>query len=112
MKNVRVMYLKDNNNHLVGCLAINSNFGKKSAQYQVTSQNSQDSFDKSLGRQLAIGRLVEVPIVVDLQSNSSIHDVSRAVMTDLLSRNVSSRVKRAARRWLASAPSVKPSETA
>jgi hypothetical protein len=97
---IRVMYLRDSNGLPVGCLAIKLN-GSKTVTYQYSVLNPLDKFDREVSRVLAKGRLVENPITVSLPFLASRHDISEAVLRDILSNSSApSRARRAARLWL------------
>ena len=102
----RVQYLKDQNGHYVGCIAIRerpAQDGERFAlvEYRLSALNPLDEFDKDVARQLALGRMVEAPYTVRVRANPNMHDVSVAIMTDIL-RDVDAptRVRKAAKYWL------------
>lgn len=67
------------------------------------SQDDIEHFDKSLGRQIALGRLIDKPInlVTEKVNLTSTHEVTEAVVRQILSsENVPTRSKEAARLWL------------
>ena len=102
----RIQYLKDENGHYVGCIAIqehpeNHDDSRYLVEYRVSSLHPTDSFDKDVGRQLAIGRMVEAPYCVYVSKNPSMHEVSIVIMRDIArDSTLPSRVRRAARIWL------------
>lgn len=104
MNNVRIMYLRDNANRPVACLAITFQRSRGEVLYNYTVQNPVDSYDKMLGRQLAIGRMVETPFKVKVNKEANMHEVSYAVLTDMVSpagaKTTPTRAYKAAQRWL------------
>lgn len=102
----RVQYLKDENGHYVGCVAIREHSaldGEKSVlvEYRVSTLNPADTFDKDVARQLALGRMVEAPYTVRVRLNPNLHDISHAIMRDILQDpTMPTRAKRAAKHWL------------
>lgn len=97
----RIMFLRDSKNQPVGCVAIGLTRSQKNIKYQVSVLNPIDQFDRSLARQIALGRLVESPFTVALTGDVDMHQISLAVMRDLKDNdNVPARANRAARRWL------------
>lgn len=98
---VRVMFLRNRQNHAVGCLAITLDRKSNSVDYQYSVLNPLDSFDRKVARHLALGRLLENPISVSVPKDATMHDVSRAVMTSLSSsKKVPTRAVKAAKLWL------------
>lgn len=109
MKNFRVMYLRDRNNHPVGCVAIkiNGSFHRNasvSVEYQVSVLNPQDNFERKMARLLALGRLVESPFSVKVDNRDGeigMHTISKAVMNEITHNlNIPTRAKKAAGLWL------------
>ena len=100
-KNFRIMFLRGSNNHPVGCIAMR--LGGNSVAYQVSTLNPVDKFNRRVARQLALGRLLESPFLIQANA-SNIHETVRSVMQDI-SRNksVSNRARICAARWINSA---------
>ena len=102
----RVQYLKDENGHYVGCIAIREhtpNAGERYTlvEYRVSVRNPEDQFDKGVARQLALGRMVEAPFTVRVSAHPNLHEVSEAVMKDIISDSgAPSRARRAAKLWV------------
>ena len=102
----RVQYLRDENGHLVGCIAIREHVAHDSeryalVEYRLSVRNPEDQFDKSVARQLALGRLVEAPFTVRVAARPNMHEVSAAVMKDIArDSGAPSRARRAAKNWL------------
>jgi hypothetical protein len=102
----RVQYLKDANGHYVGCIAIKEHAtapGERFTlvEYRLSVLNPDDSFDKDVARQLALGRMVEAPYTVRTAAHPNLHEVSTSIMKDIVRDvNAPSRAKRAARLWL------------
>ena len=108
--NYRVMYLRDKSSQPVGCVAINLHRydgGKPYAEYQFSVVNpedrsTQEPFDRAFSRHLALGRVLENPFIVHLpHTEVDMHEVSKAVMTDLVKYHAApSRARKAAALWL------------
>lgn len=97
----KVMYLRDKAGQPVGCVAINMGARKRSVEYQLSVRNPVEKFDKAFARQLALGRLVEVPHVTDVAKDHNVHDLTKAVMSQIESLSLyPSRARKAARLWL------------
>lgn len=123
----RIKYLRDKNKFPVACLAIYlPTLNKKKASKKVTSKkkvaskkvtskkskktrlsyqfsvlNPNDLFNKEMGRQLALGRLVEKPHYVSVLGSVNKHKITEAVLNDLLTQSgVPGRALKAARQWL------------
>jgi len=96
------MFLRGSDNHPVGCVAIESDRSSPNRlSYQVSVLNPSDKFDRAVARQLAIGRLVEKPIVFHTSHNvENMHDISQEVMFDIAnSPTLPKRAVKAARDW-------------
>ena len=99
-KNYRIMFIRDNSNHPVGCLAMK--IGSHSLQYQVSTLNPVDRFNRPVARQLALGRLMEKPIEIAI-GETNIHDTVRLVMQHISNNNtVPNRTRKAAVVWIKS----------
>jgi hypothetical protein len=97
----RIMYLRNNKKQPIGCLAVKLDRAKGLAFYNFSIQNPIDDFDRSIGRQLALGRMVESPLSVKIEKDANMHEVSYSIMTDLIKRDVSPiRAVKAAKHWL------------
>lgn len=85
MNKPKIMYLRDRNNNPVGCLAINYNTvnNNQRIEYQLSVAAPEDDFDKSMGRQLAIGRLVEKPFTSMVRVNPTQKDIVKSVMASI-----------------------------
>jgi len=98
------MFLRNEKNHPVGCLAIDFNAKKNQLKYQLSVLNPADRFDRKMARHLALGRMLETPIHISnlkyKASEMSLHYVFELVMNDLVQSNVPSRAKKAAHLWL------------
>jgi len=99
------MYLRDRKNNPVGCLAIHLNAARQQVEYQLSVAAPEDKFDKAMGRQLAIGRLVEKPFVVNVRADAVMHDAIVAVMANIAACRSDTRVMpcraiKVARGWL------------
>ena len=101
--NRRIMYLRTQSGCPVGCIAINYKRGDKSLTYQVSVLNPNDKFDRAVARQLATGRLLEKPITISVEPDSTIHDISLSVMDHIAyttDRSLPSRAIKCAKIWL------------
>lgn len=104
----KIMFLRASNNHPVGCLAMRQMHN--GVQYQLSTLNPSDNFDRRVARQLAIGRAVEMPNFISYNKNDiqSFNDVVALVMEDIISRKeVPNRSKIAAQNWLRTKPTQK-----
>lgn len=109
---IRYMYLRDENNGPVGCLAIQLHRKKHYLEYQLSVLNPVDKrhpitgknlpFNRAVARQLAVGRLVESPIEMYLPEDATMNEISLLVMQDLVDIRgyVPSRAIKAAKLWL------------
>jgi hypothetical protein len=101
----RIQYLREANGHLVGCIAIVEHPHQGGfyslVEYRVSVLNPEDQFDKSVARQLALGRLVEAPFTVRVPAHPTMHEVGAAIMKDIArDSGAPSRARRAAKIWL------------
>lgn len=101
MTNMRIMYLRDSSDRPVGCLAIRLIRSRGVAEYNLSVQNPVDNFERAMGRQLAIGRMVESPLSVRISKSADMHQVSHAVMNDIVAtKGAPTRAVKAAQQWL------------
>lgn len=97
----RVMYLRSMDGQPVGCLAIVVDRANETASYQLSVLNPADRFNRKVARQLALGRLLEVPRTVGVRKNATMHDISRAIMKHLIAvKETPTRAVKAAKFWL------------
>ena len=97
----RIIYLRDISYRPVGTLVVSVNRQKNTAEYQLSTLNPADRFDRKEGQLIALRNLVERPITVLLPVCPTMHDVSRAVMTSLSQSDFApSRAVKAAKLWL------------
>lgn len=99
---IRFMFLRDKRNVPVGCLAITVSSNMKEINYQYSVLNPVDGFNRSLARELAAGRLVTKPIVINSDLKFlGINDITRTVMLDIaFNSHAPTRAIKAAELWL------------
>jgi len=96
----RFMYLRDNNNQPVGCLAVQYDKDSGSTSYQVSTLNPHDRFDRARGRTIAEARLAKRPKSLTVQAKT-LHEVYRAVLENLKAdKEFPLRTVEAAKAWL------------
>lgn len=103
MNNSRIMFLRDSQYHPCGCVAITIDRRNHRISYQYSVLNPNDKFDRKIARQLAIGRLIEVPMHIAFSRDTefSMHLVSKFVMQHIAcSKSSPARAVRAAKIWL------------
>lgn len=104
----RIMYLRSETGHPVGCMAIQLNRHDGTLSYQLSVLNPRDQFNRAVARQLALGRLLEEPLKVKIDRESTMHDISEAVMKDIVSfKDAPARAIKAAKLWLKQSNSTK-----
>jgi hypothetical protein len=99
--NRRVTFLRNADDRPVGCVVINVDRHRKRIEYQVSTQNPADKFDREVARLLAVGRLIESPFHLWLPNKAGLHEISRRVMQHIVSNKaIPSRSRKAAKNWL------------
>lgn len=99
-KTVRNMYLRTAKRP-VGCLAISVDWDAGEAHYQFSVQNPKDKFDAVIGKEIATGRLAKSPRIITVSTESNCHEITKAVMMDLLANpQTPKRAVRAAQDWI------------
>lgn len=100
----RIQFLRDPNGQPVGCVAIRVRqvtVKRTLIEYQYSVLNPLDRFDRRLARQLALGRMVEAPYTTTVHASPSRHDITVAVMENIVSdSSAPSRAVKAAKLWL------------
>jgi hypothetical protein len=109
----RIMYLRESyavpgKSNPVGCIAIHlsppngATKQTRDVHYQVSVLNPVDTFDRQTARLFARGRLMEKPILISgIPLNCSMHDITAAVMTAIVSNNsLPTRARKSAANWL------------
>lgn len=97
---MQTVYLHDKYGQQVGCVVVSVNGNVVEYNYSVC--NKADKFDKSLARHIALGRLMESPIVAGkVNEFARGYDVLNVVMNDLSnSLTTPTRAKKAVRHWM------------
>lgn len=113
MNNVRFMYVRDANYSPVGCLAISVNRSKNRVEYGLSVRNPADGvdangrskpFDRAFAQSAAELRLESKPQHAFISKDATQHDISRAVLLDLIAkRSAPARAVRFAKSWLTAA---------
>ncbi len=99
--NRRVMFLRNADEKPVGCVVINVDRHNKRIEYQVSTLNPLDKFNREVARLLATGRLVESPFHLWLPNKAGLHEISRRVMSHIVANKaIPSRSIKAAKHWL------------
>jgi len=109
---IRYFYVRNNDKHPIGCLAMEANSNGRTVSYALSTANPKDDFNKARARSIASARLCD-PWQVEV-SNKSFHTIMRTIMSDLSSFDnsiVPTRIKRAAQKWLAKGPTKGPAAT-
>jgi len=94
----RFMFLRGDNNFPVGCLAMRT--GKTHVDYQVSTLNPSDKFDRKVARQLALGRLIETPIRVSVETSGANEHFYQVMNHVSKNKKLPKRSRSAANRWL------------
>lgn len=97
----RFMYVRDRLRNPVGCLAFSYEKGSDEVRFNFSSVNPKDDLDKKVGRQLALGRLIEDPFLVKGKVLTSTHETALSMMNYVLEHRKSfpQAVVDFARRW-------------
>ncbi len=99
--NRRVMFLRNPDNKPVGCVVINVDRHLKRIEYQVSTLNPLDKFNREVARLLAVGRLVEAPFHLWLPNKAGLHEITRRVMVHIAqNKTVPNRSRKAAKNWV------------
>src|ERR1700681_2155593 len=105
-RDYRIMFLRDRKGQPVGCISIvlePNDSGDWLAIYQVSVRNPTDRFNRSVARQLALGRMVEAPYTVKVPHNPKMFEVTHAIMNDIAKdTGATNRARQAAKLWLTS----------
>lgn len=98
----RVMFLRGVDERPVGCVVINVDRHNKRIEYQVSTLNPFDKFNREVARLLATGRLVEAPFHLWLPNKAGLHEISRRVMLSIVvNKAIPNRSRKAAKNWVA-----------
>ena len=100
-KNIRLIYVRDEKNNPIGCVAIQKSKLNKWVKYAASMANPNDKFDKEIGRLLALGRLLESPVVIKTKTEFNHHDLVRLVFWNIFNRGImNKRLLQFVDRWL------------
>lgn len=107
MSNYRTLYLRDDRGFPVACVSMKLDRHSSKVSYGMSVLNPKDNFDRGVARHLSLGRLVDMPNVVSVPQNSNTHEVSFAIVRDIISHSkngtVPTRAAKAAKLWLKAA---------
>lgn len=100
---IRFMFIRNSKGHPVGCMAYRVNPGisdfdralRGTIEFEVSTHNPLDPFDRALGRSIAEGRLMKHPMVLAQSENDPLYD---AMLHMLSNEAVPERLKRAIKR--------------
>lgn len=83
---MKFMYLRDDKDQLIGCLAMATNRSDIGSvtYYQLSVSHPNDLFSKSMARKIAEGRLNKTPLYVCGERYSSTHEITKAVMKNII----------------------------
>lgn len=100
--NSRIMYIRDTNWAPFGAVVIKVDRSHRRAHYQLSVLNPNDGikFDRHEAQRRAMARLIDTPITVSIPKDATQHDISMAVMTDIVDSDAPSRARRFARMWI------------
>lgn len=104
-KRTKVVYLREKSTtqfkgEPFGCLAFKVD-DDNNLQFQYSVTNPQDTFKRKVGRSLAVGRLVEEPLVVQNLPRLDFLQSMEVIMKTLLAqKSTPTKVQKAARAWL------------
>ena len=99
----RFIYLRNEKKTPIACLAVSYNRDSKSVSYGISTQNPKDTFDRTIAKTIATGRLINKPITIDLSSETKItaHIITRRIIENITATNdVPVRTFQAATQWL------------
>ena len=103
-RNQRTLYLRNQHNHPVGCVAMSIQWEKKEVSYQLSVLNPLDRFNRKLARSIAFSRLTNKPYLISIKEDSfNVHDIFRAVLSEISKTSHSkfpTRAVKAAKKWL------------
>ena len=106
MSSYNVMYLRarasfpHTKGQPVGCI-VYDNDGNSKVNWQISILNPVDHFNRELSRSLAIGRFVERPYTIIVNSPHTKHDTIRAILNEIAADHaMPSRARKAAQLWL------------
>lgn len=79
----RIMYLRNNSRQIVGCVAWEQ--VEQTINFSLAACAPQDSFNRSLARKIALGRLNKHPWKIQYSANKnlSLHDIMKAIWTNI-----------------------------
>lgn len=94
----KFMFLRGEHNFPIGCIAMRR--FENRIEYQISTLNPKDRFDRRLARQLALGRLIENPIKV-FSVTPKLDGTYKIIMEHIrLNDEMPKRAKVAATKWL------------
>lgn len=103
MAQLRYIYLRDTKQQPCACIAVVYNKKASTVSYALSVLNPRDRFNRKVARDLAVGRLVQKGVSIDLSQVKSIncHVISRQILSDLITwEDLPSRARKSAKRWL------------
>lgn len=97
----RFMFLRNENNQPVGCLALQYDRDTGNVRYQVSTLNPHDRFNRDVGRKIAEGRLLSKGLDVKTAPELNFHAVCKTVLQDMeVRKSLPTRTVKAASSWL------------
>jgi hypothetical protein len=110
MSSIRYMYVRDDQYGPCGCVAIQVHRSKNRVEYGLSVRHPIDcknaagkqlKFNRRQAQSLALDRMIEAPRYAYIDREATQHDISRAVMQDIVANGKSpTRAVRFAKNWL------------
>ena len=92
-----IHYIRNSKGLPIGCIAFRDVYGPNDetyVEYGFSVRNPSDSWNRSLARQIAIGRMIEQPFRINSNPNWNVTRIIEEINFDLPARPVPTRVKR------------------
>lgn len=92
-----IHYIRNSKGLPIGCIAFRDVFGPNDeiyVEYGFSVRNPSDSWNRSLARQIAIGRMIEQPFRIASDPDWNVTRIIEEINLDLPTRKVPTRVRR------------------
>ncbi len=92
-----IHYVRNSNGLPIGCIAFRDVYDANDhlyVEYGISVRNPSDAWNRSLARQIAIGRMIEQPFRIASIPNWNISRIIEEINVDLSTRKVPTRIRR------------------
>lgn len=90
MESTKFLYIRDDTNFPVACVAFKHEIGSIILYASMSVRNPKDKLSKEFGRELAKKRLGMAPLKIQVEKDCGLHDLVRTIITNVADGTIQS----------------------